>query len=189
MANIDASLLTSKFLYFSADSSFEAKKSIIDSSNPESISFLPQSNSIYANKHLFKAEDPSNKVTSLNAESSDIQYPSAKCVYDVIIENEEVVAAAINDLSINKANKTDILYLKEVTYSTLKTLRDSSGLIPGQQYRITDYNTTVTGNNYTVGNHQFDVIVVADSSNKLNEVARAIQHSGDTYFSNCKLES
>lgn len=33
---------------------------------------------------LSTKEDKSNKVTSLSAQSTDTQYPSAKCVYDYI---------------------------------------------------------------------------------------------------------
>ena len=44
-------------------------------------------------------EDITNKVTSLSSSSTDTQYPSAKCVYDIISETEEVTAAALNDLN------------------------------------------------------------------------------------------
>ena len=77
----------------------------------------------------------------------------------------------------------------EVTYAELKALRDNKQLVPGQQYRITDYVTTTAQVNTQSAGHQFDIIVVADSEDKLNENARAIQHSGDTYFANSKLES
>ena len=79
--------------------------------------------------------------------------------------------------------------MQEITWSALKSLRDSSGLTPGMQYRITDYNTTTTQANTQAAGHQFDIIVVADSVNKLNENARAIRHSGDTYFSGSTLEA
>ena len=79
--------------------------------------------------------------------------------------------------------------LIETTYSALKTLRDNSQLIPGIQYRITDYQCTTTTTSTSSAGHQFDIVVVADSTNKLNENARAVLHSGDTYFANCKLES
>ena len=77
--------------------------------------------------------------------------------------------------------------MTEITWSRLKQLRDNSQLIPGMQYRITNYHTFTTQKDTTSANHQFDVIVTADSTNKLNESARAIQHSGDTYFSGCNL--
>ena len=77
----------------------------------------------------------------------------------------------------------------EITWSNLKSLRDSSGLTPGMQYRITDYNTTTVQANTQAAGHQFDIIVVADDNHTLNENARAIRHSGDTYFSGATLEA
>ena len=75
----------------------------------------------------------------------------------------------------------------EITYSELKALRDGGELAPGMQYRITDYQCTTTQADTTSAGHQFDIIVVADGVNKLNENARAIQHSGDTYFADSNL--
>ena len=77
--------------------------------------------------------------------------------------------------------------MTEITWSSLVSLRNSKQLIPGMQYRITDYHTTTSQADTKSANHPFDIIVTADSTNKLNEVARAIQHNGDTYFSNCNL--
>lgn len=77
----------------------------------------------------------------------------------------------------------------EITYSELKALRDGGNLVPGQQYRITDYQCTTVQTNTSSAGHQFDIIVTADSTNKLNEVARACLHSGDTYFASNKLEA
>ena len=79
--------------------------------------------------------------------------------------------------------------MTEINYASLKSLRDNSKLIPGMQYRITDYRTTTIQEYTQSAGHQFDIIVTADSNNKLNEVARAIQHDGDTYFSKSKLEA
>lgn len=76
-----------------------------------------------------------------------------------------------------------------ITYSELVTLRDNGQLIPGQQYRITDYVTTTAQENTKSAGHQFDIIVTADSENTLNEKARAIQHEGDTYFANSDLSA
>ena len=88
-------------------------------------------------------------------------------------------------------NSIDTSKLTEITWSDLKTLRDGGNLVPGQQYRITDYNTTTTQVDTQSAGNQFDIIVVADSVNTLNENARAILHSGDTYFSTAgaKLEA
>lgn len=77
--------------------------------------------------------------------------------------------------------------MTEITWSSLVSLRNSKQLIPGMQYRITDYHTTTSQKNTKSVDHQFDIIVTADSTDTLNESARAIQHVGDTYFSNCNL--
>ena len=89
----------------------------------------------------------------------------------------------------NKTIATTNDIYEAITYSALKTLRNNSQLVKGKQYRITDYEcTTITANTSSAG-HQFDIIVVADDVNKLNENARACLHSGDTYFSGCKLDA
>lgn len=77
--------------------------------------------------------------------------------------------------------------LIKVTYAQLKSLRDKSNLMPGMQYRITDYQCTTTQEDTQSAGHQFDIIVTADSSSKLNEKARAVSHDGDTYFASCNL--
>lgn len=68
-----------------------AKKSAI----PTKMSQLTN-DSGYLTKHqdVSGKEDKSNKVTSLSASSTDTQYPSAKCVYDMI-GNVEVLLAAL----------------------------------------------------------------------------------------------
>ena len=90
--------------------------------------------------------------------------------------------------------------MEEITYSALKALRDGGNLVPGRAYRITDYVTAINGTydlsaigasgyvHYAKSaGHPFDIIVVADDENHLNEGARAALHSGDTYFANSKL--
>ena len=70
----------------------------------------------------------------------------------------------------------------EISWSDLKALRDSSGLIPGMKYRITDYVTQtavwsgkINGSYHSAG-HRFDVIVTADTESSLSENASAINH-------------
>lgn len=71
---------------------------------------------------------------------------------------------------------------------TLKALRDNGQLVPGRSYRITDYVATTNGDmNSRSANHPFDIIVVADDVDVLNENAHAIQHERDTYFANSNL--
>ena len=79
--------------------------------------------------------------------------------------------------------------LVKITWEGLKTLRDNSHLVAGQQYRITDYICTTTQAATKSAGHVFDIIVTADSESALNEEARAIQHEGDTYFTDCDLNA
>ena len=79
--------------------------------------------------------------------------------------------------------------MQSVTWSELKTKKENGTLTPGAFYRITDYVATTTQPNSQSAGHQFDLIVMADSSNKLNEAAQAIQHAGDTYFNSCNLSA
>ena len=84
-------------------------------------------------------------------------------------------------------DKVVALEAKEITCSELKSLRDSGKLIPGTQYRITDYTCTTTQANTQSAGHVFDIIVTADDESTLNEEARAALHTGDEYFSGCNL--
>lgn len=106
--------------------------------------------------------------------------------YPVLYQRTEEVYDWVNITSIKPA-------LVEITYNDLKALRDASGLTPGMQYRITDYVTVVNdiyNEGIRVSNSQFDVIVTADSVNKLNENARAIRHvANNSIFSNNCLEA
>lgn len=75
------------------------------------------------------------------------------------------------------------------TWSALKALRDGGNLVAGSLYRITDYVTTTAQENTQSAGHQFDVIVLALSNNKLTEDAWAMLHDGDTYFANSNLSA
>ena len=77
----------------------------------------------------------------------------------------------------------------KITWAELKALVDNSKLVVGQQYRITDYTCTTTQAATKSAGHVFDIIVTADSTNVLNEEARAIKHDEDTYFTNCDLNA
>lgn len=69
------------------------------------------------------------------------------------------------------------------TYASLSDLRDAGTLTPGATYRITDYEFTTTQTGSSSAGHGFDILVIADDSKTLNENARAIARSGDTYYS------
>jgi len=64
----------------------------------------------------------------------------------------------------------------DITYSALKSLRDNSGLNPGQWYRITDYVTTTAESNTRSAGHRFDVVVLALDESTLCEDAYATKH-------------
>ena len=95
---------------------------------------------------------------------------------------ERLLASDLNSI-------VDAIQITEITWSNLKTLRDSSKLIPGSTYRITDYTCTTVQEGTQSAGHVFDILVTADDVNVLNENAHAIQHSGDTYFANSDLSA
>ena len=80
-------------------------------------------------------------------------------------------------------------YTFKVTHQTLVNLRDYSQLIPGQQYRITNYLTDTFQENTKATRHPFDIIVTALDENTLSEEAKAIQHEGDDYFNDSNLDA
>jgi hypothetical protein len=105
-----------------------------------------------------------------------VLYVKDKCsCYTIKISDTTYTESELKHMLLN-------VYMLSITWSDLVSLRDSNMLIAGRQYRITDYTcTTVQGDSRSEGN-DFDIIVVADSNNKLNEAARAIRRGGDTYF-------
>ena len=89
----------------------------------------------------------------------------------------------------NSLKESSLTKMISVTYSELKSLKNSSQLKAGQFYRITDYVTTTTQENTNSAGHAFDVIVLATDVDTLNENAKAIKHEGDTYFADCNLDA
>jgi len=76
----------------------------------------------------------------------------------------------------NKAETEASPSMTEVTYSELKTFRDNGELTPGSYYRITDYQCTTTQENTQSAGHQFDIVLLALSENKLAEEGWAMMH-------------
>lgn len=77
------------------------------------------------------------------------------------------------------------------TWAELKTMRDNSQLTVGCLYRITDYETIISGEDVQSAGHVFDIIVLATDVNVLSEDAMAVHSERDTvgYFANSKLEA
>ena len=72
------------------------------------------------------------------------------------------------------------------TYADIKLLKEAGQLVPGGQYRITDYITTTTQEGTTSAGKPFDVIVTAVTNSTFGEDARAAIHEGDTYFTSAE---
>lgn len=102
-----------------------------------------------------------------------------------------------------KGDKGDFPTIINILYKDLINLVENNKLIPGAQYRITDFVTTVAKTykegyddyivdvqtNLKSANHPFDLIVTAVSTNEINENVKAIQHEGDEYFAKSNLNA
>ena len=138
--------------------------------------------------------DTNNKYNFLDYEGLSLFWNNVK---KVIGDNELVTATALTNLDTRVGQLEDTgsnqgaasNQIIAISYADLKTLRDNAQLVPGQQYRITDYKCTTTQENTRAVGHAFDIIVTADDANTLNEVARAVKHDGDTYFVGCDLNA
>lgn len=75
------------------------------------------------------------------------------------------------------------------TYGALKALRDGGNLVAGSLYRITDYVTTTAQEGTQSAGHQFDIVLLALSEDKLAEEGWAMLHTNDTYFANSNLSA
>ena len=82
-------------------------------------------------------------------------------------------------------NNTPII---NMTYEELRLLRSVNNLVPGQQYRITDYTASTSQTEWSKATkNRFDIIVTALTNNVLSEDAKAIQNEKDSYFDNNNL--
>ena len=138
-----------------------------------------------------KIHVPINSLDEYKSETNWSEY--ADNVFGVVFEDDNLISGqnikTINGISIIGEGDIATSPMVEITYDKLKSLRNISKLVPGQQYRITDYITT-TSQKYTYSaEHQFDIIVTALSENTLSEEAKAIQHDGDNYFANSNLSA
>ena len=130
--------------------------------------------------------DTTNKYNFLDYEGLSLFWNNVKNIIDT--DKIETNNAITNlDTRVDTVEGALANQIISITYTELKTLRDSGQFVPGQQYRITDYTCTTTQTNTRSAGHAFDIIVTADDESTLNEVARAIQHTGDSYFVDCDL--
>ncbi len=119
------------------------------------------------------------------ADKSDIPSLGAYATKSWVLGKDYVNSSELEEVKEDKISK-----IISVTYDELLALRNDNALVPGQQYRITDYVTTTSQINTKSAGKQFDLIVTADSVDMLNENARAAAHSNDaTGFTDAKFES
>lgn len=76
-----------------------------------------------------------------------------------------------------------------ISWADLVDLRDNSQLVPGSNYRITDYVCTTTQSGTQAASNVFDIIVQATGPSTLSEIAKAAKRAGTTYFDDSKLEA
>ena len=177
----------------------------------DSIVFIEDTKEIWTNGNYYGRNDNEDSNILYDLETGlDLNGDEVKTVDKLIIDSNGKVysnnSLVVNDISINgqllDKSATGLVDLNiqlpeqeaqplsvSLTYLELKQLRDSSSLIPGTQYRITDYISTTTQEGTVQEWCPFDVIVIANSTNTLNENAFAIQHEGDIYFSNSNLSA
>lgn len=158
----------------SATKTFTSSISVSASNYKSTVSTIGVSNTQLSDGRSARLQYNGISLTDANANQYQLQYPT-------LTKNETI--ATLSDIPTIPEN------MVSTTYSDLVTLRSNNQLVPGTTYRITDYETTTSTTNTQSAGHAFDLLVVADDVNKLNENARAALHSGDTYFANCKLEA
>ena len=138
--------------------------------------------------------DTNKKNNFLDYEGLSLFWNNVK---KVIEDNELVTATALTNLDTRVVQLEDkgsnqgtaSNQIIAISYTDLKTLRDNAQLVPGQQYRITDYTCTTTQENTRALGHQFDIIVTALDEFTLSEEAQAIQNINDVYFDECDLNA
>ena len=107
-----------------------------------------------------------------------------------LLTTAKTIIGAINELWTKF--KDYLKGIQHVTHAELVALRDNGELVPGQQYRITDFVTTVANDTEArSAGHPFDLLVMATSSNTLSEEAKTIKSSRDSngYFADANLNA
>ena len=101
-----------------------------------------------------------------------------KSEVDTALNTKQNTLTPGNGISIegNVISSTVDSLITPITYAELVALRNSSSLVAGMQYRITDYDFTTTEKDTDSAHQLFDIIVTADSESVLNEIARAVHH-------------
>ena len=142
-------------------------------------------------------DDNSDKLVNFTISSlAEANHDKRGCITRLMIDYGNITYEWKN---LTAGNQSQI----SITWQELKDLRDNSLLVPGMQYRITDYEcrtATYRQGRYTgyditkPENHRFDIIVEAISNSVLSEDAHADYHYGpngelDGYFQKLSFNS
>ena len=114
----------------------------------------------YTNKETMIADNPKGGTIGIDKESGE---PS---IYNDVTKQWSPLGGGVT----------------EITWQELKDKRDAGKLTPGALYRITDYQCTTTQENTQSAGHQFDIVLLALSENKLAEEGWAMMHDGVDMF-------
>lgn len=130
------------------------------------------------------------KIESFKTETFDaplVTAPVGDEVIPVKRPDESFGTIQINQLG----SGTSTGSLIEATYDELVSWADSGKLIPGQKYRMIDYETIVEGDDIRSAGHHFDLIVTALNETTLDKKCSAAHSVRDTegYFLNSDLSS
>lgn len=163
------------------------KSSSVTNGNPK----LPLPSDIEYGEIAINYADGYETISIKNSNNEIVTFPNS----NTIEQAEETIAQALSDLdervtanrrSIDtlSENEDSLENLKKVTYNELVSMVNESELVPGTFYRITDYVTTTTQMYTRSAGHQFDIVVLALSENKLSENASVMKSDSDntTYF-------
>lgn len=83
----------------------------------------------------YTAEQTSNKTTSLSGSSTNTQYPSAKCVYDELVDKANVDLSNINQTAKNTVINTIMPdYANGISYTYTTALIEQSYTMPSDGY-------------------------------------------------------
>lgn len=107
---------------------------------------------------------------------------------DVRITKNEGDIVNINN-NIEQLDAVTVKSIISIKYSELLDKVKNSLLLPGQDYRITDYVFTTTQSSSSSAQKPFDIIVTATSNNTLSEDARAVKRENDTHYTGVNLDS
>ena len=124
---------------------------------------------------LLTKEDVANKVTTIDATSTDDQYPSAKVVYDALLTKEDVN----NKVTTIDAASTDKQYPSaKVVYDTLLTKENVAN-------KVTTIDVTSTDDQYPSAKVVYDTLLTKeDVANKVTTIDAA---STDKQYPSAKV--